>query len=240
MGHMRLCCIRWWYGEAVFRRVLNHVRFQRPPLPDRRHSGLCPMDNSPPRPTPPASTNPLIPHRNWRDAGPLTVALIAAAVALFANLIVACWTNYLTRKDRLEQRAEQCEGLTESLITAATLARETAQAAVDVLAEPIPAGQSSKRFVVEPFDEILHSHAPLMYIIDPDSRSVIFRLEAYYRSLRDDLSHTDDVKAEGDTFSLRPGSPNREVYRKLFGLLAQHGTAAVNISADKKHLCDRR
>src|ERR1700730_4936163 len=40
-----LCCIhcRYVVKATAFRRVLDNVRLQRPPFPDRRHSGLCPL-----------------------------------------------------------------------------------------------------------------------------------------------------------------------------------------------------
>ena len=162
---------------------------------------------------------------------------MGAALALIVNAATTLWSNYLTRHDQHVQEADKCNGLAASLISTTSFARDAAQAAASALAEPMPPGSPTKKFLLPPIDEMLHSQDQNLDIIDPASRSIIFQLEAYYRTIRDDLSHTADVKAEGDTFSLLPNSPNRELYATLLRQIAQEAGAATE-SLEKSPHCD--
>jgi len=162
---------------------------------------------------------------------------LGATFALFVNAATTVWSNYLTRRDEHVQEADKCNELAVSLITVMSLARDAAQGAASTLGEPIPPGGASKRFSFPPFDEILHSQDQSLDVIDPDSRSAVLQLEAYYRAIRDDLSHTPDIKAEGETFSLLQNSPNREFYANAMNYLVKVGDFATQRLNKSPH-CD--
>ena len=173
---------------------------------------------------------------SWKN-GALRPALLGATLALVVNAAATMWSNYLTRRDQHVQEADKCNEVAASLISTTSFARDAARAAASGLAEPIPSGAPSQRFVLPPIDEILRSQDQSLTFVDPTSRNIIFQLEAYYRAVRDDLSHTVDVKAEGDTFSLLSNSLNREYYENLLRHLAEEAAAATE-SLDKSRHCD--
>jgi hypothetical protein len=79
-----------------------------------------------------------------------------------------------------------------------------------------------------------------MDIIDPISSNIIYQLEAYYRTVKNNLSHSANVSTEGDAFSLLPTSQtsqNREFYGNLLHMLAAEAIGAKD-SLEKSAYCD--
>lgn len=170
--------------------------------------------------------------------GKFNAALLAAAGAILVNALTVFATNYLTRRDMHVEEADRCNSFAATLVTTTTFARQAAQAAADALAQPVPPGGKSKFFILPPIDQVLHHQERYLYMLNINSQSIIFQLEMYYQSIRADLSHSPDVKAEGDSFLLAPGSPNRAFYANLLRQIAREAGAAVQSLQTSRHCAD--
>jgi hypothetical protein len=171
------------------------------------------------------------------DPGWRTTALVAAALALFVNAAVTVGSSYLARRDQHVQDADKCNRAAANLISTTAFASDAVKAAASTLGEPISAGSSSKSFTIPPIDEILRSQDQYLDVVDVNSSNIVIQLETYYRTVKDNLLHSNDIKAEGHTFSLLPNSRNQTAYLNLLNGLVIEADVARN-SLEKSSYCD--
>jgi hypothetical protein len=169
------------------------------------------------------------PKKTSSSSDTLKGALIGAALAFLVGMMLNYWSNYLTRRDQHIQEAEKCDRLTASLISTTTFAREVAKSAAASIAAAIPPDRATNKFVLPPLDEILHSEDQSLDILDTQSRDSVLNVEAYYRSVRDDLSNTPGVYHTGETFGVPASSGNKDAYENILKHLAETADDAARL-----------
>jgi hypothetical protein len=74
-------------------------------------------------------------------------------------------------------------------------------------------------------------------LLDPGTRYRILGVEAYYKSVKDDLSNTAGIYHTGDTFGVPFDHGDKDVYEKLFQGLVQQTEGAIYY-LKTGHYCD--
>ena len=192
---------------------------------------LARRDQRVPEVAQPASADVAAPPKNSQNANILVAAVVAFSFGLLTNVV----SNYLNRRDQHVQEADKCTSLIASLITTTSLVQEFADSARVLVAAPLQRNKQSNKFSLPPFDEILHSQDAALTILDAPSRDSVLRVEATYRTIRDDLANTPGNYHTGETFGVPPSSGNQGAYEKLLSLLARGAESANHVLHTSNH-----